>query len=272
MPPGSPRRSWWRRRRWASGWSAPRPRSATPGSRLPCRSPASCQAARGGAGRDLRRLRQRLGGRGRRRRAAQGPGGGGDLAGAAGRGPAAGRARGARAAGADALLRVAQRRPPQPGRRLRAAVRAGPGPLVARDDRRGRARARRCRRRRAAGPLPARGGDPVGACAARRHRPDQLGGGGHALWRARRHLPHDRRPGRPGGRHRRGARPGTRAGGTRRPAAAAVVSYQPYWALRAHLLARRGDPAAAAAYATAIGLAEDPAVKAFLLARAQACR
>ena len=54
--------------------------------------------------------------------------------------------------------------------------------------------------------------------------------------------------------------------------AAAVVSYQPYWALRAHLLARRGDPAAGDAYATAIGLAEDPAVKAFLLARAQACR
>lgn len=49
-------------------------------------------------------------------------------------------------------------------------------------------------------------------------------------------------------------------------------AYQPYWALRAHLLARLGDPAARTAYATAIGLAEDPAVKAFLLARAEACR
>ena len=85
--------------------------------------------------------------------------------------------------------------------------------------------------------------------------------------------PDDWCPGRPGGGHRRGAGPGTRASGTRatcRPTA--VVSYQPYWALRAHLLARRGDPAAGGAYATAIGLAEDPAVKAFLLARAQACR
>ena len=58
---------------------------------------------------------------------------------------------------------------------------------------------------------------------------------------------HDRRPGRPGGRHRRGAGPGGGPGGTRRDLpAAAVVSYQPYWALRAHLLARRGDPAAPA--------------------------
>jgi len=53
-------------------------------------------------------------------------------------------------------------------------------------------------------------------------------------------------------------------------AAAVVRSYQPYWAARAHLLARIGDPLAHQAYATAMGLAEDPAVKAFLLTRAQA--
>ena len=50
----------------------------------------------------------------------------------------------------------------------------------------------------------------------------------------------------------------------------ALRNYQPYWALRAHALARLGDPAAKAAYATAVGLAEDPAVKAFLLAGAEA--
>ena len=49
-------------------------------------------------------------------------------------------------------------------------------------------------------------------------------------------------------------------------------SYQPYWAVRAHLLARAGDPQASAAYATAAGLAEDPAVKLFLLARVDARR
>jgi predicted RNA polymerase sigma factor len=51
----------------------------------------------------------------------------------------------------------------------------------------------------------------------------------------------------------------------------AVAQYQPYWALAAHLRARRGDAAgAAAAYGRAIGLCEDPAMRAFLLARAAA--
>jgi RNA polymerase sigma-70 factor (ECF subfamily) len=45
-------------------------------------------------------------------------------------------------------------------------------------------------------------------------------------------------------------------------------AYQPWWAVRAHLLAAQGAPEAAAAYRTAAGMAEDPAVKAFLLARA----
>lgn len=47
---------------------------------------------------------------------------------------------------------------------------------------------------------------------------------------------------------------------------ARIESYQPYWALRAHLLRRRGDAAAAAIATTrAIGLTEDPAVRAWLL-------
>lgn len=46
----------------------------------------------------------------------------------------------------------------------------------------------------------------------------------------------------------------------------AVRTYQPYWALRAHLHAQRGDRAAARdAAATAAGLTEDPAVRAWLL-------
>ncbi|WP_342236583.1 RNA polymerase sigma factor [Inquilinus sp. OTU3971] len=48
--------------------------------------------------------------------------------------------------------------------------------------------------------------------------------------------------------------------------AEAVASYQPYWALAAHLLRRLGQPADAA-YERAIGLCEDPAMRAFLLRR-----
>jgi RNA polymerase sigma-70 factor (ECF subfamily) len=47
-----------------------------------------------------------------------------------------------------------------------------------------------------------------------------------------------------------------------------IRAYQPYWTLRAHLLARTGDAAAAhAAFDRAIGLSDDPAVRAFLLRR-----
>lgn len=49
--------------------------------------------------------------------------------------------------------------------------------------------------------------------------------------------------------------------------AEAVASYQPYWALAAHLLQRLGQPAGMA-YDRAIGLCEDPAMRAFLLRRA----
>jgi RNA polymerase sigma-70 factor (ECF subfamily) len=49
---------------------------------------------------------------------------------------------------------------------------------------------------------------------------------------------------------------------------AAVSTYQPYWAVRAHLLQRLGRQAeASAAFDQAIGLAEDDAVRRFLLER-----
>jgi len=44
-----------------------------------------------------------------------------------------------------------------------------------------------------------------------------------------------------------------------------LANYQPYWAARAHLLARSGaTDAADAAYAQAIGLELDPAVRRYL--------
>ena len=47
-----------------------------------------------------------------------------------------------------------------------------------------------------------------------------------------------------------------------------VSGYQPYWAVRAHLLQRLGKTSEAAeAFDRAIGLAEDPAVRLFLLQR-----
>jgi predicted RNA polymerase sigma factor len=46
----------------------------------------------------------------------------------------------------------------------------------------------------------------------------------------------------------------------------AVSAYEPYWAVRAHLLQRLGKgPEAQHAYDRAIGLAEDPAVREFLI-------
>jgi RNA polymerase sigma-70 factor (ECF subfamily) len=47
-------------------------------------------------------------------------------------------------------------------------------------------------------------------------------------------------------------------------------TYQPFWALRAHLLTRDGRADAGAAYDRAIGLAEDPAVRAWLARRRDA--
>jgi RNA polymerase sigma-70 factor (ECF subfamily) len=48
----------------------------------------------------------------------------------------------------------------------------------------------------------------------------------------------------------------------------AVSGYQPYWAVRAYLLQRLGNtPESLHAYDKAIGLAEDPAIREFLLQR-----
>jgi RNA polymerase sigma-70 factor (ECF subfamily) len=50
--------------------------------------------------------------------------------------------------------------------------------------------------------------------------------------------------------------------------AEAISAYQPYWAVRAHLLQRlQKTPEALDAFDRAIGLAEDPAVRQFLLQR-----
>jgi RNA polymerase sigma-70 factor (ECF subfamily) len=50
-----------------------------------------------------------------------------------------------------------------------------------------------------------------------------------------------------------------------------VTSYQPYWAVRAHLLSELGRKRAAQeAFDRAIGLSEDDAVRAFLLTRRSA--
>ncbi|PSB35550.1 RNA polymerase sigma factor [Stenomitos frigidus] len=53
---------------------------------------------------------------------------------------------------------------------------------------------------------------------------------------------------------------------------AAVTHYQPYWALKAHLLKRSGQASEAkAAYERAIGLVEDPAIRQFLLCQSLDC-
>lgn len=47
-----------------------------------------------------------------------------------------------------------------------------------------------------------------------------------------------------------------------------ALTYQPYWALRAHLLSALGRvEELGAAYERAIGLSEDPAVRAYLVER-----
>ena len=47
-----------------------------------------------------------------------------------------------------------------------------------------------------------------------------------------------------------------------------ISAYQPYWAVRAHLLQRLGKtPEALDAFDRAIGLTEDPALRHFLLER-----
>jgi RNA polymerase sigma-70 factor (ECF subfamily) len=49
-----------------------------------------------------------------------------------------------------------------------------------------------------------------------------------------------------------------------------VSNYQPYWAVRAHLLQRLGKPREPSdLYDRAVSLAEDPAVRVFLLSEAR---
>ena len=75
-------------------------------------------------------------------------------------------------------------------------------------------------------------------------------------------------------RRRRASRSGRRPRGARRARCRrAPRDYQPYWAARAGLLAATGDADAADhAYACAIGLERDPAVRAFLEERRAAAR
>jgi RNA polymerase sigma-70 factor (ECF subfamily) len=44
-----------------------------------------------------------------------------------------------------------------------------------------------------------------------------------------------------------------------------AATYQPWWAVRAHALRRAGEPAAADAFRRAAGMAEDPAIRSYLL-------
>jgi RNA polymerase sigma-70 factor (ECF subfamily) len=55
--------------------------------------------------------------------------------------------------------------------------------------------------------------------------------------------------------------------------AEAALNYQPYWAVRAHLLASQGDnEAASASYSRAIGLSEDQSVREFLIRKCAGLR
>ena len=52
-----------------------------------------------------------------------------------------------------------------------------------------------------------------------------------------------------------------------------IAAYQPYWAVRAFLLASAGDDTAATdAYMAAIGLSDSPAVRDFLTSRLEQAR
>ena len=114
-------------RRWRSGWSAPRARSATPASRTACRArptcPTACAPVLAVVYLDLQRgLHGELGRAARARR---------PLRGGHPPRPPAGRAHARRAGGhgaarADAAHRVAPGRPHDRGRRPRAAGRPGP--------------------------------------------------------------------------------------------------------------------------------------------------
>ena len=201
------------------------------------------------------------------RSAAARPGRGGDLARPARRSAAAGRARGARPARADAPLRGAARSAPRRRRRLRAARGAGRRALGAADDRRGRAlllAPRGCRRASAASSSRPR--------SSRRTRSARTG---TTDWEAIALLYEARAPradrrrlvGRAAALAKRAAPAAALAALDALPPAA-VAGYQPYWALRAHLLAVLDRPdEAAQAYTRAIDLSADEAARAFLAAK-----
>ena len=141
-------------------------------------------------------------------------------------------------------------------RRLCAALGAGRRALVAADDRRGRATSGPRRQGRPHRTVPARGGDPVRACAARRDRRDRLGRRYRCSMKAS--SAWHRRSARWSAAPRRSPKHATP-----KPALAMleelpaerVATYQPYWALAAHLLARlQRSHEAREAYARAIGL------------------
>ena len=108
-------------------------------------SPTSSDSAasRSGAKRDLCRVRQRLGGRNRRRRTHQGSRTGGDLACARAARADSGRSGSSRPARIDAPLRGAPPRTPQRRRPVRAAFRAGSARLAHVHDRGSRRGTRR---------------------------------------------------------------------------------------------------------------------------------
>ena len=144
--------------------------------------------------------------------------------------------------------------------------------MVAPDDGGGRGLLAKGRFRGASGTIPARSGHPVGACPASRVRHHRLGNHCVALRGSCRARAHDGRPRRTRRRGRGGARTSGRLGSLLEAVPRTeAASYQPYWALAAHLLASLGRKAEAGeAYELAIGLCEDPAMREWLRRQALA--
>ncbi len=97
---------------------------------------------------------------------------------------------------------------------------------------------------------------------------DRLGGPAHAVPRARAPGALAGCPGRPRRRRRAGSTDPTPGSTSSRPSRRRQGRFQPWWATRAHLLAGAGRVGeAAAAFTRAAELADDDAVRAYLLAR-----
>ena len=232
-------------------------------------SPRAAGAARRGARRHLRRVRDRLGRCGGIRSAAGRSGAGGGVARAHAAAVAARRAGSERFAGVDAVLRGAAAGQACRQRRLRADVGAGCSSLVGAAARGSRTRAHgrvrrssvpgdssskpRCNRRTSKARCEGRRTGARSQCSTRgccspRRPPARLSA-------ARRPLPKRRV-------RRRDSTPSIAIDPS------SIKSYQPYWAVRAHLLRRAGRvDEALGAYDRAIGLTEDAATRQFLLRR-----